>query len=112
VAAVGSSVVGILLDTYHMKIEEQELADAICAAHRSISVPCSGSGVMLLGAGTSRYPIFLADLNKPTALIRSSVSAPPQPDLLAAMKERNWYERTFDKGDGSIRELSRNKEIP
>ena len=57
-AAVGSSVVGILLDTYHMKIEEQELADAICAAHRELFLfHVADSGVMLLGAGTSRYPI-------------------------------------------------------
>ena len=106
---VGSSAVGILLDTYHMNIEEQDLTGAIRAAGRDLFLfHVVDSNRRALGRGHIQFSDILRGLEQ------ANYSGPiivectaPGPDPFTTMKEPSWYEQTVDEVKESMRELRR-----
>ena len=106
---VGSSAVGILLDTYHMNIEEENLAGAIRTAGRDLFLfHVADSNRRAVGRGHIPFAGILrsleqADYSGPIVVECTA----PGPDPFTTMKGPDWYEQTFDEVQKSIRELRR-----
>lgn len=106
---VGSSAVGILLDTYHMNIEEQDLTGAIrTAGDRLFLFHVADSNRRVLGRGHIQFSdIFrgLEQANYSGSIIVECTA--PGPDPFTTMKEPGWYEQTVNEVQKSISELHR-----
>ena len=106
---VGSSAVGILLDTYHMNIEEENLAGAIRTAGRDLFLfHVADSNRRAVGRGHIPFAGILrsleqADYSGPIVVECTA----PGPDPFTTMKGAGWYEQTVDEVNKSIRELRR-----
>lgn len=109
VNAVGSSAVGILLDTYHMNIEEDDLAGAIqTAGDKLFLFHVADSNRRALGRGHIQFSDVLRGLEQ------ANYSGPiivectaPGPDPFTTMKRAGYYEQTVNEVQKSISELHR-----
>lgn len=106
---VGSSAVGILLDTYHMNIEEGDLVGAIQTAGKKLFLfHVADSNRRAVGHGHIPFSILLnrlkqADYSGPIIVECTA----PGSDPFTVMKGTHWYEETVDELDASICALRR-----
>jgi len=100
---------GILLDTYHINIEEDDLAGAIrTAGDRLFLFHVVDSNRRAIGRGHIPFSDVLREL------AQTDYSGPivvectaPGPDPFTTMKDPGWYEQTVDEVQKSIREIRR-----
>ena len=109
VNAVASSAAGILLDTYHMNIEEENFTGAIRTAGRDLFLfHVADSNRRAPGRGHIPFAGILHSLEQadyPGPIIVECTA--PGPDPFTTMKGPSWYQRTADEVHESIRELHR-----
>ncbi len=106
---VGASKVGILLDTYHMNIEEEDLVGAIKTAGKKLFLfHVADSNRRAVGRGHIPFSDILRGLeqaNYSRPIIVECTA--PGPDPFAVMKGPGWYEQTVNEVQKSISELHR-----
>jgi len=109
VDGVGSSAVGILLDTYHMNIEEEDLAGAVLTAgDRLFLFHVADSNRRAVGRGHIPFSAILRGLEQadyPGPIIVECTA--PGPDPFTSMKGLDWYEQMIDELQKSMQELRR-----
>ena len=107
VEEIDSPAVGILLDTYHMNIEEADLSEAVRTAGKKLFLfHVADSNRCGIGKGHIRFsPIFqsLNALGYPGPIIVECTA--PGPDPFTPIKGKGWYEKVWDEVRGSIHTL-------
>ena len=107
VEKIDTSLVGILLDTYHMNIEEADLVNAIyTAGDRLFLFHVADSNRRGIGQGHISFPpLFraLKDVRYSGPIIVECTA--PGPDPFTPVKEGNWYEIVLDDVKKSLNEL-------
>lgn len=108
VEEIDSSAVGILLDTYHMNIEESDLPEAIKVAGKKLSLfHVADSNRLGVGHGHILFPPLLKALRGTIGYSRPIIVewTAPGPDPFNPIKGEGRYERALDGVKGSILKL-------